>query len=193
MEFAPDEVSMYRTLSAAIVPRPIAWVSSRSPAGVDNLAPFSFFTVACIDPPVIAFAPIDVRGGLKHTPQNILDTGEFAVNVVVEDYVEAMNASSATLAATESEFDVVDVQATACTVVDALRVEGVPITLECRLYDTVEFPNSTLILGEVVHVHADDSVLSDGKVDVRKIGAIGRLAGGYYTRTTDRFSLTRPD
>lgn len=193
MEFSPDEAPMYRTLSGAIVPRPIAWVSSRSGAGVDNLAPFSFFTVACIDPPVLAFAPLRFGDEMKHTPQNILETGEFAVNVVVEAQVGAMNASSATLDPDESEFESTGVDAAECTVVDAPRVADSPVTFECRLYDAVEFSNSTLVLGEVVNVHVDESVLTDGKLDVRKLSAVGRLAGGYYARTTDRFSLERPD
>jgi flavin reductase (DIM6/NTAB) family NADH-FMN oxidoreductase RutF len=133
------------------------------------------------------------QSGLKDTPRNILDTEEFVVNVVVDEQVEAMNATSASLEESESEFDHAGVESEDCTVVDAPRVADAPISLECRLYDTVSLPTSTLVLGEVVHVHADESVLSDGKVDVRKVDTVGRLAGGYYARTSDRFELERPD
>jgi flavin reductase (DIM6/NTAB) family NADH-FMN oxidoreductase RutF len=193
MEYAPHEVSMYRTLSAAVTPRPIAWVGTTSPDGVDNLAPFSYFTVVCIDPPVIAFAPMQFQSGLKDTPRNILDSEEFVVNVVVDEQVEKMNATSASLEESESEFEHAGVESAACTVVDAPRVADAPVSLECRLYDTVSFPTSTLVLGEVVHVHADESVLTDGKLDVRKVDTVGRLAGGYYARTSDRFELERPE
>lgn len=192
MEYSPSDLSMYRTLSGAVIPRPIAWVSTRDADGRNNLAPFSYFTIACVDPPVIAFAPVHHATSKKDTPANAVETGEFAVNVVVEQLVEPMNQTSATLGADESEFDAVGIEPSECTVVDAPYVEDAPVTFECTLYDTVEFPTSTMIFGEVVHVHLDESVLTDGKLDVRKLQAVGRLAGGYYLRSTDRFSLERP-
>lgn len=193
MEIDPDDASMYRTLSSAVIPRPIAWVSSRSNSGVDNLAPFSFFTVACVDPPILAFAPLHFHDELKDTPRNAVETKEFAVNVVVEEQVDVMSESSATIDEGESEFEHAGIDAAECTIVNAPRVVGAPVTFECRLYDAVEFPTSTLVLGEVVNVHVDESVLTDGKLDVRKILAVGRLAGGYYARTSDRFSIDRPE
>lgn len=193
MEYAPDELSMYRTLSAAVTPRPIAWVGSRSDTGVDNLAPFSYSTVVCVDPPIVAFAPLHFHAELKDTTRNVLDREEFSVNVVVEDQVEAMNASSAALDADESEFDHVGIDAAECRVIDAPRVADAPVSLECELYDVVELPTSTLVLGEVVHLHVDESVLTQGKVDVQKLATVGRLAGTYYARTSDRFSLERPE
>ncbi|WP_226006262.1 flavin reductase family protein [Natrinema salinisoli] len=184
--------SLYRILSSAVVPRPIAWVSTRSEDGVDNLAPYSFFTVASVDPPIVLFAPVDGAEGLKDTPRNARDTGEFVVNLVTEDLAEAMNETSATLPPGESEFDHADLERADSAAVAPPRVAGAKAAFECTLHDLVDVGGSTLVLGEVRHVHLAESVTTDGKIDVTEVEAVGRLAGSLYTRTTDRFSLERP-
>ncbi|WP_202979383.1 flavin reductase family protein [Natrinema versiforme] len=186
------EGSLYRILSSAVVPRPIAWVSTKSEDGVDNLAPYSFFTVASVDPPVLLFAPVDGAEGLKDTPRNARDTGEFVVNLVTEDLAEAMNETSATLPAGESEFDHADLERADSTAVDPPRVAGAKVAFECTLRDLIDVGGSTLVLGEVRHVHLAESVTTDGKIDIDEIDAVGRLAGSLYARTDDRFSLERP-
>ncbi|WP_226041399.1 flavin reductase family protein [Natrinema sp. DC36] len=194
LEIDVDETdgSLYRILSSAVVPRPIAWVSTRSEDGVDNLAPYSFFTVASVEPPVLLFAPVDGAEGLKDTPRNARDTGEFVVNLVTEDLAAAMNETSATLPAGESEFDHAALERADSTAVDPPRVADARVAFECTLHDLVDVGGSTLVLGEVRHVHLEESVTTDGKIDVGKIDAVGRLAGSHYARTTDRFSLERP-
>ncbi|SEQ37589.1 flavin reductase family protein [Natrinema salaciae] len=194
LEIAADERegSLYRILSSAVVPRPIAWVSTRSADGVDNLAPYSFFTVASVEPPVVLFAPVDGADGLKDTPRNARDTGEFVVNLVTEDLAEAMNETSATLPAGESEFDHAGLERADSTAVDPPRVAGATVAFECTLHDLVDVGGSTLVLGEVRHVHLAESVTTDGEIDVDEIDAVGRLAGSTYARTGDRFSLERP-
>ncbi|MFC6765590.1 flavin reductase family protein [Natrinema soli] len=187
-----NDGSLYRILSSAVVPRPIAWVSTRSEDGVDNLAPYSFFTVASVEPPVLLFAPVDSAEGLKDTPRNARDTGEFVVNLVTEDLAAAMNETSATLPAGESEFDHADLERADSTAVDPPRVAGSNVAFECTLHDLVDVGGSTLVLGEVRHVHLEESVTTDGKIDVGEIDAVGRLAGSRYARTADRFSLERP-
>lgn len=184
--------SLYRILSSAVVPRPIAWVSTRSADGVDNLAPYSFFTVASVEPPVVLFAPVDSADGLKDTPRNARDTGEFVVNLVTDDLADAMNETSATLPADESEFDHADLERADSTAVDPPRVADAKVAFECTLHDLVDVGGSTLVLGEVRHVHLEESVTTDGEIDVDEIDAVGRLAGSRYARTTDRFSLERP-
>ena len=193
MEIDPDDVgSLYRTLAGSVVPRPVAWVSTRAPGGSDNLAPYSFFTVASVAPPVLLFAPVDGPDGPKDTPRNVRETGEFVVNVVTESQAEAMNATSATLPAGESEFDHADVERVEASVVDAPRVADAPVTFECSLYELLPVGGSTLVLGEVERVHVDDAVATDGRLDVRKLDAVGRLSGSQYARTSDRFSMERP-
>ncbi|WP_049971565.1 flavin reductase family protein [Haladaptatus cibarius] len=193
MEIDPTEVqSLYRTLAGAVVPRPIAWVSTRNPDGVDNLAPYSFFNVVSVVPPVVMFAPVDGQDGLKDTPANIRETENFVVNVVTEPLAEAMNQTSATLPHGESEFDHAGLDRAESTVVDAPRVAKTPVAFECSLYEMVDIGASTMVLGEVEWVHIDDAVTTDGKLDVEKIDAVGRLSGSLYATTDDRFSLERP-
>ncbi|WP_135825431.1 flavin reductase family protein [Halorussus ruber] len=196
MELDPDEVgSLYRTLAGAVVPRPIAWVSTTNPDGIDNLAPYSFFNVVAYDPPVVMFAPVDdddAPGGLKDTPRNVRETEEFVVNVVTESVAEAMNQTSATLPAGESEFDRADLTRADSTAVTPPRVAESPVAFECSLYEMVDVGESTMVLGEVEWVHVDDEVTTDGKMDVEKLDAVGRLSGSLYATTENRFSMERP-
>lgn len=188
----PDSFgSPYRLLSTAVTPRPIGWISTTSPAGVDNLAPYSFFNVVAVDPSVVMFAPVGSRD-LKDTPRNVRETEQFVVNTVTRDVVEAMNASSATLPAGESEFDTFDIERADSVVVDPPRVAAAKVAMECELYDWLEVGGSVLVLGEVVHVHVDESVLVDGKIDIDNLDTVGRLAGSQYASTAERFSIDRP-
>ena len=183
--------SPYRLLSTAVTPRPIGWISTTSPEGVDNLAPYSFFNVVAVDPPVVMFAPVG-NSELKDTPRNVQETEQFVVNTVTHDLIEEMNATSATLPAGESEFDQVGIERADSVAVEPPRVAAAKVVLECELYDWTEVGGSVLVLGEVVHVHVDESVLTDGKVDSDKLETVGRLAGSQYASTVDRFSIERP-
>ena len=189
---SPDSFgSPYRLLSTAVTPRPIGWISTTSPEGVDNLAPYSFFNVVAVDPPVVMFAPVG-SSDLKDTPRNVQETEQFVVNTVTHDLIEEMNATSATLPAGESEFDQVGIKRADSVVVEPPRVAAANVAMECELYDWTEVGGSVLVLGEVVHVHVDESVLTDGKVDSDKLETVGRLAGSQYASTVDRFSIERP-
>ncbi|WP_425438200.1 flavin reductase family protein [Natronorubrum halalkaliphilum] len=192
MDVDSHDGSLYRILSSAVVPRPIAWVSTRNADGVDNLAPYSFFTVASVDPPVLLFAPVDGADGLKDTPRNIRETDEFVVNIVTDGLSDAMNETSATLPANESEFDHAGIERADSKLIDAPRVADAKIAFECTLRDFLDVGGSTLVLGDVRYVHLRNSVTTDGKVDVNDVDAIGRLAGSLYARTDDRFGLERP-
>lgn len=193
MEFAPEEVgSMYRTLAGGVVPRPIAWVSTTSPEGIDNLAPFSFFNVVSIAPPILLFAPVDEPAGLKDTAHNVRETGEFVVNVVTESVAESMNETSASVPSEVSEFDHAGVERGDSVRVAPPRVADADVAFECSIYDFLDVGRSSLILGEVVYVHVDDEVTTAGKLDVNKLDAVGRLSGSLYTSTRDRFSMERP-
>lgn len=193
MELDPDDVdSMYRTLSGGVIPRPIAWVSTRGPDGVDNLAPFSFFNVVSVSPPTMMFSPAATAEGRKDTTRNVLETEEFVVNVVTGDTVEAMNETSSSLREGESEFEHAGVTRADAETVSVPRVAESPVNFECTLAESLEVGASTMLLGEVAHVHVDDDCTTDGKLDVRKVDAVGRLAGSYYSYTRDRFTLERP-
>lgn len=191
MELDADAVG-YRELSGAVVPRPIAWVSTESTDGTPNLAPYSFFTVAAVDPPTLAFSPNKSRGR-KDTPRNAVETGEFVVNIVTADLAAAMNETSATIHADEDEFAHAGVTPEAAVAVAAPRVAESPVNFECELRDVVDLGGSDLVLGEVVHAHVDDDVATDGKLDTGKLDVVGRLAGSQYCYTRDCFDLERPD
>lgn len=193
MELDPESVdSLYRTLAGAVVPRPIAWVSTVDEGGATNLAPYSFFSVAAVQPPTLSFSPSKVHGR-KDTVRNVEERGEFVVNVVTADLAAAMNTTSATLAPDESEFDRAGVTPAASRVVDAPRVAESPVSFECVREEVLDLGGSDLVLGRVVHVGVDDAVTTDGELDVGKLDAVGRLSGSDYCYTRDRFEMERPE
>ncbi|WP_247730829.1 flavin reductase family protein [Halovivax limisalsi] len=180
-----------RIIKTAVSPRPIAWISTRGPDGVDNLAPFSAYNYVSSAEPVVSFSvPAGDRDELKDTPRNVLETGEFAVNVATEALAEEMDATSASLSADESEFDFAGVERAPCATIDASRVAGAAVTMECTLYGTMTVHDRLLTLGDVRHVHVDESVQTDGKIDATKLETVGRLGGPYYT-DSDPIELER--
>ncbi|MFB6206591.1 MAG: flavin reductase family protein [Haloglomus sp.] len=190
MEFDPESESMYRWLSGAVVPRPIAWVSTDGPAG-RNLAPYSFFNVMCVSPPIVAFAPGQTpEGEQKDTLRNARARGAFVVNLVSVDLGKSMVATAATTE--DDEFDLAGVTAVDASEVDGPRVAEAPVAFECRLHDTLELGSNTATFGRVVRIHAREDVVTDRKMDTAKFDALGRLAADGYCTTRDRLRLERP-
>ncbi len=191
-----DAQNIYKLLIGAIVPRPIAFVSTVSAAGVRNLAPFSFFTVASADPPVVCFCPMFRKGQMKDTLRNIRETGEFVVNVVSEEIAGKMNITSGDWAPEVDEFVQSGLTAAASDLVKAPRVAEAHVNMECRLERIVEVSTrpmgGTLVLGKVVRFHVEDRVVQEFRIDPDRLNAIGRMGGNAYTRTRDRFDLERP-
>ena len=171
-----------RIIKCAVTPRPIAWISTVDEEGADNLAPFSSYNYVSSSQPVVLFnTPNADHGGLKDTARNALETGEFAVNVVTEPLMEAMDTTSASLPPGESEFDLAGLERAECRVIDAPRVADAAVTMECTLYDSIEIHDRITIFGEVQHYHVDDDVLVDGKIEMERLPTVGRLGGPYYT------------
>lgn len=195
MELSREEVD-YRTLVGAVVPRPIAWVSTVSEDGVPNLAPFSFFNVVTSTPPVLSVSVTryDERkpDRLKDTLVNVRETGEFVVNVVTRPLLEQMNQTSARLPHGASEFDDAGVGRVESSVVEPDRVAEAEIAFECIVYDLHPVGKATLVLGEVVCAHVDDGLTVDGKLDVNEVDAVGRLSAGQYAFLGERIELERP-
>lgn len=154
-EHRPGDV--YRLLTAVVVPRPIAWVSTRSSAGVDNLAPHSFFTVASANPPIVQFTSV----GVKDTLRNVRATGEFVVHLAPAALIDEVNVSGADQPAGVSEFDVAGLATEPAATVDAARVADSPVALECRLHAALDLGASTIVLGRVVHVALARDVLEE--------------------------------
>jgi flavin reductase (DIM6/NTAB) family NADH-FMN oxidoreductase RutF len=188
----------YKLLIGAIVPRPIAFVSTLSPEGIPNLAPFSFFTGVSANPPVICFCPMRRRGPLprKDTLHNITVTREFVVNIVSEEFAQQMNITSAEFPPEVDEFEAAGLTPIPSDLVKPPRVKESHVHMECKLYLLVELGgedgSGNLVLGEVLRFHIDDQYFHDFKIDPAKLRAIGRMGGATYTRTTDRFDLSRP-
>ena len=171
-----DARTFYRLLTAVVIPRPIAWVSSRSGSsssadGVDNLAPHSFFTVACVDPPIVAFTSV----GSKDSLRNIEQRGEFVVNFAPEAMFEQINATGTNFEPDVSEFDAVGIEREASARVVPPRVAGSPIALECVLHSTIPLGDSTLVLGRVVFAAVDPDVLDGNHPDVARLRPLARL------------------
>ena len=188
--------TMYRVLIGAVVPRPIAFVSTMSPAGVLNLAPFSFFNAFCADPPVVGFCPV-WRDPAKDTITNVRATREFVVNIVGEDIAEAMNVCSADFAPDVDEFQQAKLTPVPSLVVKPPRVKESRINMECSLLQVIDFSEKphggSLVLGQVVRMHVDDALIDASyQIDADKLRAIGRMGGPEYTRTRDRFAMVRP-
>lgn len=193
----------YRWLTATVTPRPIAWVSTRSADGVDNLAPFSFFQVVCDAPPTLMLS-IGLRpdGGEKDTLRNLRERGELVIQLVSAAQAETMNATAAAFPHGVSEFERCGVVPAASERVAPPRVAGSAVAFECALagiqpypaqpYST-DPPSHHLVFAEVLLAHIDDAAMSDARhVDPAKLDLIGRLGGAAYVRTRDVFQLKRP-
>ena len=189
---------VYKLMVGAIVPRPIAFVSTLSADGVLNLAPFSFFTAISANPPVICFSPMirSSDGQKKDTLRNIEATGEFVVNVVSEEFAAQMNLCSQEFPPEVDEFAASGLTPLPSEAVKPPRVAESHIQMECRLVQVVHVSpkplGGSIVLGEVLRFHVDDAIIANFAIDPDKLLPIGRMGGPTYTRTTDRFNMERP-
>lgn len=193
-----DPRNIYKLMVGCIVPRPIAFVSTVSAEGIFNLAPFSYFTSASANPPVVCFCPMfrGSDGTKKDTLRNVEETGEFVVNVVSEEIGEQMNACSAEVGPEVDEFALSGLTPVASDLVKPPRVAESKISMECKLIQVVTVSNRPLggsvVIGEVIRFHVQDGLAHDFKIDADAMNAIGRMGGPTYTRTRDRFDMIRP-
>ncbi len=189
--------SFYRVLTGVVVPRPIAFVSTVSADGNFNLAPYSFFNAVGYDPPTIVFSSSrHVGGKQKDTLANIEQTGEFVVNVVVDDIAEAMNKTAAEFPAGVSEFEIAGLTPAPSDLIKAPRVAESPVNMECRLIQVVPIGKGAhehgLVIGEVILMHLRDDILDGHRVNHHILKPTGRLAGSMYCHTADVFEMPRP-
>ncbi|MEV6247459.1 flavin reductase family protein [Streptomyces sp. NPDC051742] len=166
-----DRTSFYRLLTATVVPRPIAWVSTSSADGTDNLAPHSFFTIASVSPPVVQFTSV----GRKDSLRNVEETGEFVVNLAPEGLFEQINATATDFPRGVSEFDACGVEREPSLRVKPPRVAQSPVALECELHSTLRIGDSTVVFGRVVHAAVDESVLVEGHPEMALMRPLTRL------------------
>ncbi|MCJ7495523.1 MAG: flavin reductase family protein [Deltaproteobacteria bacterium] len=184
-------------LVGAILPRPIAFVSTVGKDGIHNIAPFSFFTGMSTKPAVVGFAVGCRRDGTKKdTLVNIEYTKDYVINLVNEELAEAMNQAAGEYPSHVDEFKVAGLTPVKSDLVKSPRVAESPVNLECRLMQILEFgqsPNvNSFIIGEVVGVHVQEETWVDGVIKASKVQAIGRLGEDLYCRTKDIFEMKRP-
>jgi flavin reductase (DIM6/NTAB) family NADH-FMN oxidoreductase RutF len=194
-----DPAEVYSLLVGCVVPRPIAFVSSLSPGGVANLAPFSFFNAGGAHPPSLVFSPVTSGAGRdKDTLNNVRATREYVVHISPWVLREKMNQASADYPPDVSEFEMAGFTKAPSVKVKPWRAAECPVAMECRLFQIVEHGSGPLranyVIGEVVYFHIAESLFVNGRIDSGALDAIGRLGGPLYTHVTKEsvFNLPRP-
>ena len=186
----------YPILASLVTPRPIAFVTTLSPDGLLNAAPFSFFNLLGANPPILAFAPGDRDDGTpKDTALNVRATHEFVVNLVDEAIAEAMNQCAATLPFGENELTRAGLTAAPSSVVKPPRIAEAPASLECTEWGTLQIGGNRVVIGLIKRVHLRDELFDPEKRRVRteKLLTIGRMASPHwYCKTSERFEMIRP-
>ncbi len=189
-EFDPraEDVNAYRLLTALVVPRAIAWVSTLSAHGIGNLAPHSFFTVACAEPPIVAFASI----GRKDTLRNVLETREFTVSLATRTLLPQVNQSSAQFDPEADESTALGIAMAPSRQVGPPSVAASPASLECSLHSTVDLATSVLILGRVEWITVSETVIRDGAPAYDLLDTVSRLGGNEWGLRGPVHEVARP-
>lgn len=200
MHFASENITpatAYKLLSSTILPRPIAFVTSINTQGQTNAAPFSFFNAVGYAPPVVVIGfSANPDGSQKDTPNNILDTREFVVNLVDEPLAAQMNICAATLPADVDEIELAQLETIPCREIAPPRLKASPVSFECKYFNDMPLSGGgRIIVGEVLHFHLRDEIVSGQdplRIDLNKLNPISRLSGPKYGRITDQFEIERP-
>ncbi len=199
----PAEISAkdrYKLTIGAILPRPIAWVSTMDKTGKLNIAPFSYFTAVCNLPMTLLFcsgySPEPGKEGKKDTLRNIEELSEFVINLTNEETAAAMNLTSALLPHGQSEFEFAALTPLPSETIQVPRIGESPIAYECKLQRIVTVSDQpgggSAIFGEVQCIHVRDDLYQDGSINLKLLKPIGRLSGSSYTYVRDTFDLDRP-
>ncbi|WKD27291.1 flavin reductase family protein [Halomonas sp. KG2] len=188
---------IYRLLSGSVCPRPIAWVSTQDKNGNTNLAPFSFFNVASVNPPILAFSPLLDGSGLpKDTLRNLTELAECVVHIGNETLIEALNTTSASVPPEQDEFLLAGLEKAEMPGISVPRIAGAPVAFGCKLRDLIRFGDQplagSLVLAEIVAIHIDDAIWDGRHINMDVLKPVGRLAGSDYVSISDRFALERP-
>ncbi|HLL57197.1 MAG TPA: flavin reductase family protein [Rubrobacteraceae bacterium] len=190
-----DPQSVYKLLIGSVVPRPIAWISTVSREGVRNLAPFSFFTVASRNPPMLCVS-VGPRASddapSKDTLSNVEETGEFVINIVSLSLSNSMYESSKSHPPEADEFEKAGLTPVPCEVVGAPRVGEASVNMECLLDRAIQLGSDHLVIGRMVRFHVRDELYQNGRIDIAALDPLGRLAGN-YTNIETIFELPSED
>ena len=200
MRFDLDQIDTavaYKLLAATVVPRPIAWVTTVNAKGLVNAAPYSFFNIMGAAPPTLVLGLLaDPLRGFKDTARNIIETGEFVVNLVPEALVRQMNITAVDAPADVSELELAGLEQAPAQHVRPPRIAQSPVSFECVNHATVlTGVHQSVVIGRILAVHVADAHVQDaalGHIDTRTLDLVGRTFGGGYARTGDTFELARP-
>jgi flavin reductase (DIM6/NTAB) family NADH-FMN oxidoreductase RutF len=179
---------------ALVAPRPIGWISTLSPEGIANLAPYSYFNAMSQSPHYVVFG----SGGRKDSIRNAEAAGEFAVNLATWELREQMNASSANAPAHVDEFELARLTKAPCRLIKAPRVAESPVCLECRLFKVIELPDDQgkvadwLAIGRVIGIHIDDRFIDNGRVNTAAMKPIARMGYSEYATVETAWRMRRP-
>ena len=182
---------LYQYLSAAITPRPIAFVSTIDASGNKNLSPFSFFNVFSVNPPILVFSPVRrMRNNTsKHTLDNVLQLKECVISVVTENIAQQVSLSSCDFDSETNEFEKAGFTEIKSDIVSPPRVKESPINFECKINEVISLGQEggagSLVLCEVLKIHIDETVLDENNaIDPLKLNIVSRLGANWYGRTT---------
>ncbi|KTD50497.1 Flavin reductase like domain protein [Legionella rubrilucens] len=188
---------------ACVIPRPIAWISTVSQSGEDNLAPFSYFNSVADEPPMVMFSTTEahVEKGEKDTLRNAEETGEFVVNITSYALKEKMNVTSMNFPRHTSEFSMAGIEQAPARIVRPKLIKAAPISLECRYYMSVQLPRSNpeklinrMVIGQVVGIHVSEYVLdAEQRIDPTRFNPLARLGYHGYMAVQDSFDMPRPE
>lgn len=197
LEIRPADLSgdaAYKLLCGVVVPRPIAWISTRSASGVSNLAPFSCFTFVSHRPPMLGVSigrrPSSSPGGFKDTARNIHETQEFVVHIVDETLLDPLHRTGAEFPPEVSEADLLGLELVPSRLVAPLRVAKAPIAMECRLHKVVDFGSNQFFAGEIHLFHIREGLAVDNKIDTGRLRPIARLGGPNYSTLGEIIGMT---
>lgn len=190
--------NVYKLLTACITPRPIAWVSTRDKEGRVNAAPYSFFNGMGPNPPTVAIGvQADPVKGFKDSARNILETGEFVVNLVPYALGEQMNVTAVDAPVGVEELKLAQLSTAPSQKITPPRIAESPVSFEClNLASVVTGPAQTVVIGRVVAIHVEDRFVQDPErcwIDGRALDLIGRSYGAEYIMTRERYDMPRPD
>ncbi|MWC31028.1 flavin reductase family protein [Paenibacillus sp. MMS18-CY102] len=188
----------YKLLIGSIIPRPIAFVTTLSEEGVLNAAPFSFFTIVTVNPPMVAISVQRKQGERKDTARNAIATGELVVHIASESYVEQLNATAANLPPDESEVMLAGLTPVASSRISVPGVAEASIRMEAVLEQaiplggTAEQPAADLLIARIVQFHIEEPLYENGRIDPHGLRPVSRLAGNDYAKLGELFTVERP-
>ncbi|KRE36246.1 flavin reductase family protein [Paenibacillus sp. Soil724D2] len=188
----------YKLLSGSILPRPIAFVTTLSTDGILNAAPFSYFNIVTSNPPMLSISVQRQQGKQKDTSRNAIEKGAFVVHISDESNIEAVNQTAVNLPSHESEVEWARLTPVPSTAIDVPGVAEAKIRMECVLEQAIPLggntamPGCDLLIGRIVHFHIHESLYQEGRIDPNKLQPVSRLAGDFYSKLGERFSIKRP-